>query len=303
VSDLRAFGYTVATAKGTYFKLNSFSSHINKVFAEIEAEDVAQYLNRKEFCNNTRTILFHIISCFFNQLLKNSTIKENPMSRLIKPKSDRLLPSKIMTKGEAEKVLEVYADDGSCSIEFRNRTILELLYSSSLRRSELVVLDIQDVDLRGRTLHIRKSKNGDARLAPITETACSYLREYIERHRRQDCGEALFISYMKRRVSANLVTNMVTAARRQSGIKTKATSHSFRKTSATLMLQNGCSLAHLQKLLGHRNMSSSEVYTKVTGTDVKKMVAKCHPREREKNLKLPELKTPEFYYGKIKFKP
>ena len=171
------------------------------------------------------------------------------------------------------------------NLVLRDRVILELLYTCSLRRSELVNLDVDHFDVDNRLLKIVKSKNRAGRLVPVGEIACDLLTELLKNRTKGP----IFLNDKHSRICCNFVTELVTEVRKSTKIRTKASSHSFRKSSATHMLREGAPLAAVQALLGHKSMTSTEVYTKVYPIDLIKMHRAFHPREREKNLNLPTL--------------
>ncbi len=130
------------------------------------------------------------------------------------------------------------------------------------------------------------------------------IQRYIQELRPQSSTKAIFIDHRTgKRLSPHFVTMLAKRARDTSGIRTRASSHSFRKSSATHMLKNGAPLHSVQALLGHELISSSQVYTKVYPRDLIKMHRSSHPREKQKALKMPELTVPKLLTSRKRFFP
>jgi integrase/recombinase XerD len=214
------------------------------------------------------------------------------MLKIDPPKAPKKLPSKIMTVKETEKVLSQIPLDESKPFQFRDRVILEVMYSCSLRRSEIATLQLEDFNPETRSLRIKgsASKTKVGRVVPIGPKASSLLVQFIQNVRNQDIdSNFIFLNYKGNPVSTQLISKLARRVREESEIKTQATSHSFRKSSATHMLRNGARLETVQALLGHVDISATQVYTKIYPRDIIKMHKGFHPREREKNLAFPRL--------------
>lgn len=220
------------------------------------------------------------------------------MLKVPTPKYVKGLPTKIMTKGETEKMLNSIPVEEGNYFSYRDRLIMELLYSCSLRRGEVVALNVIDYDRSTKSLRIRAntSKSNQGRLLPVGSIASSILEYYIDHIHKNMHREALFLNYRKERLSVQHVTRLVTKLRKKLKLKTQATSHSFRKSSATHMLRNSAPLVSVSRLLGHTDISATQLYTKVYPVDIVKMQKAHHPREKQKNQKLPILKVSAFLY-------
>ena len=195
-----------------------------------------------------------------------------------------------MTRGETEQLLNAIPADKSNDVAFRDRLMLELLYTCSLRRGELVALNVEDLDFSTHSLRVRAAvtKTATGRIVPIGHFAMELLKTYLEEVRPEG-GPALFKSRKGSRLYREYVTELVRKLRKQLNLKTKATSHSLRKSSATHMLRNSAPLVSVSKLLGHRDISVTQLYTKVYPVDLIKMHRSKHPREKQKNITLPVL--------------
>lgn len=231
---------------------------------------------------------------FYQWLVDARRALVNPMLKIDPPKTPKKLPNKIMTVQETDKVLAQLPLDETKPYQFRDRVMLEVMYSCSLRRSEIATLQLDDFNPEIRSLRIKASasKTKMGRVVPIGPKACSLLVQYIQEIRQKGIDtDFIFLNYKGNPVSTQLISKLAKRVREAAQIKTQATSHSFRKSSATHMLRNGARLETVQALLGHVDISATQVYTKVYPVDIIKMHRAFHPREREKNLELPELRV------------
>ena len=163
------------------------------------------------------------------------------------------------------------------------------MYSCSLRRSEIAALQLMDFDLEHRRITVKAStsKTKVGRIVPIGQRATELLAQYIGELRPKEVESShIFLNYKGHPISTQLISKLARRVRKTAQIRTKASSHSFRKSSATHMLRNGARLETVQALLGHVDISATQVYTKVYPQDIIKMHRAFHPRERQK---MPEL--------------
>lgn len=168
--------------------------------------------------------------------------------------------------------------------------MLEVLYSTGIRREEACNLTIYDSDLQGGLLRINKGKGSKDRVVPLGKYAVRFLREYIQKIRprftRKNRGNRkLFVNISGGDLSKAMVTLLVRTYARQAKIKKKVSPHTFRHTFATELLRNGADIRAVQKMMGHSDLSVTQIYTRVAGLEVKKTHTKHHPREKEKITK------------------
>jgi len=164
----------------------------------------------------------------------------------------------------------------------RDRAILELLYSSALRRKELINLDIDHVNLRDRTVTVLKGKGQKDRFIPMTKKAKEALIEYLEKARplynRNPNNKALFLGEWGRRLSAYMINEIV---HEYAGFNMKISAHSIRHATATHMLKRGANIIYLQQLLGHSSPKTTQIYTKLYPMDLITIYNKYHPRKED----------------------
>jgi len=297
-------GKSNQTLKNGSYILKHFSQKTKIGFREIKQDHILNYVSDEKYNILTLSGRYVALDLFYRWMLKQHFILRSPIEKIPRPRVPKLLPQKIMTIGETQKVLRVNSKNSSDPYEFRNRSILEMMYSCSLRRSEIIGLKLSDIDFVRKSLLVRSLKTQKERIVPIGKVALKLLEIYIKKYRPKVKSECIFISKKLKPLSSDRVSKIAFEARKKSGIRTKATSHSFRKSSATHMLRNGASMYSVQELLGHSALKSTEVYTKVYPRDLVKMHRAHHPREKQKNYKLPDLKAPHFFdLSKKLFKP
>ena len=282
--------------KYRHILLNLQSRLDGKTWAEVKQEDLLNFLTEKGKSRATLINRHITLKAFYGWMLEQNHVLINLMLKIDKPKPVKLLPKNIMTKGEVQKVMATHQVDSTDHTEFRNRVILELMYSCSLRRSEVSALEVKDVDLSSNALRVAPGKTKTGRLVPLGQVVSSLLGKYLDDVRPGVKASALFVSRLGKKLSPTMISKIARDARKASGIRTKASSHSFRKSSATHMLRNGAPLISVQALLGHKKPTTTEVYTKIYPKDLIKMHKASHPRERQKNLRLQELELPKWLY-------
>ena len=223
---------------------------------------------------------------FFTWLADNQQIAYNPASMLQPPKQPQRLPANVLTRGEARRLLESTPTDNPRDV--RDRAILETLYSTGIRRAELIGLAIYDVDFENQTLRIERGKGNRTRIVPLTESAVSALRLYVEAARGVFTGNTshgasqshLFVSSRSGGPLDDAdIVRIVQKAAKRAKISKHITPHTLRHTCATHLLKGKADIRQIQKLLGHRRLSSTEVYTRVEISDLREVINRCHPRK------------------------
>jgi tyrosine recombinase XerC len=254
----------------------------NKFIAGTELEkidylDLRKYLavlKEKNFRNRTVGRRLSALRSFFRFLCREGYLKTNPMLMLSSPKSEKHLPS-FMTEDEVYRLIEsAFAKTPKDLLGLRDRAILEVFYSSGLRISELVGLNLEDIDFISGILKIR-GKGKKERIVPIGETALAAVSKYLEKRKKQT--EAIFLNNHHRRLTTRGVGFLVVKYLKASGIKPGVSAHTFRHSFATHLLNRGADLRAVQELLGHANLSSTQIYTHLTTDRLKSVYDKAHP--------------------------
>ena len=233
----------------------------------------------------TISIKIRAIKRFFEYLEETNQILVNPAEYLKEPEKETRLPRVVLTEDEARKILD--QPNLSSMTGIRDRTILEVFYSTGIRLEEMTNLTIYDCDLQGGMLRVNKGKFAKDRVIPLGRHAVRFLKEYITHVRPHHTRENktirnLFINQTGRPLSKTVIQIIVRRYARTAGIKKKVTPHTFRHTFATQLVKNGADITAVQKMLGHSSLKITHIYTKVAGIEVKETHRSHHPRERDK---------------------
>jgi len=235
----------------------------------------------------TATIIIKVRSLkrFFEFLESKNIIFINPMEFIQQPQRQRTLPRDILTTEEMQKILD--QPNLGTMTGIRDRTVLELFYSTGIRRGELCRLTIYDADLQGGMVRINNGKGRKDRVVPLGKHAARYLREYITKVRPHHTktnkqNRSLFVDRYGKPVSHQMVTIMIRTHAKAAGIEKKVTAHTFRHTFASHLVKNGANVMAVQKMLGHADLKTTQEYIRALGLDLKKAHQKSHPREKDK---------------------
>jgi integrase/recombinase XerD len=211
-----------------------------------------------------RADMLYLLRCFYDYL-KQST---NPCDEIqVKTTYERRLIH-VPSQGAIEKILSALAHHEGPTAE-RNRVMVELAYGSALRVSEIVALDVEDVDLQKRTAIIN-GKGSKVRVVPLTKTCASVLQSYL-----LQLGASRGPLFLSRVTGRRLVTYAVSRVFRE---HTGYNTHRFRHACASHLLQNGCGIRYIQELLGHEKISTTDIYTHLNKNDLAKIIESKHPR-------------------------
>lgn len=210
-----------------------------------------------------------------HQLLIDPTEKIKESNR-----KNRTLPP-VLTIEEMQLLLE--QPNLSLRMQIRDRAIMETLYSSGIRLNELVQLTVHDVDFKDKVLYIRKGKGNQQRVVPIGKNAVKYLKEYLNEIRpryakKNPSVRKVFLTGGGKPVTGNSIRTSLFHYKKAAGISKTASPHSFRRSCATHLLQQGADIRYVQKLLGHRNIRTTQIYTRVYPIDLKKTHERTHPQ-------------------------
>ena len=271
--------YSVHTVTNYKLDLQGFNKFIAGTELEkIDYLDLRKYLavlKEKNFRNRTVGRRLSALRTFFRFLTKEGYLKTNPMLMLSNPKLDKHLPL-FMTEEEVYKLIEsAFAKTDKDILGLRDRAIMETFYSSGLRISELVGLNLEDIDFISGILKIR-GKGKKERIVPIGETALLAIKKYLDKRKKQI--EAVWLNNHNRRITTRGVRFVLVKYLSVSGTKPGVSAHTFRHSFATHLLNRGADLRTVQELLGHANLSSTQIYTHMTTDRLKSVYDKAHPR-------------------------
>jgi len=228
------------------------------------------------------------VSSFFSWLTRESLVLYNPASDLDLPRKELRLPKNVLSASDVEAVMNV--PDIGTALGVRDRAILEVLYSTGVRRTELCNLNQADLDFDRGVVRIEQGKGSKDRYAPIGERAVRWVEKYLGEVRPKLCPglnePALFLNTQGRRINPNRLGSQVHQIIKTAGIGKKGSCHLLRHTFATLLLEGGCDVRYVQEMLGHSKLETTAVYTHVSIRTLKEMHAKYHP------ARLPEASRP-----------
>ncbi len=251
---------------------------------QVDEAAVAAYVERLielEYSDTTRARKVASLKSLFSFLNDEGVIEADPTKNLSTPRVGRTLPETLAVEDVA-RLLEEASNADSPEAK-RDHSMLELLYASGMRVSELVSLGTDDVDLEEQSVRCF-GKGGKERVIPIHRRAADSVAEYLEEARpvleSQRSGSALFLNRRGDRLTRQGFWLILKGHAKRAGISARITPHSLRHSFATHLLQGGAPLRHVQELLGHASISTTQVYTHLTSEHVREEYDMAHPRAR-----------------------
>jgi integrase/recombinase XerD len=265
-------GYSSNTLAAYSNDLSQFVDYLEsrvRSWEDVDRETIIDYImvmkGDQEYASSTVARKVAAIKSFFHYLVDRGLLEDDPTATLDSPKVRKRLPKAIAAR-ELERLLAEPAQDESPK-SLRDRALLELLSATGLRVTELVSLDVDDVNLASATLRVVRSRDDSERIVPIHERAVEPLREYLERGRiqllRDPEEKALFLNHRGNRLTRQGLWLIVKHYVREVGITEDVTPHTLRHTFAAHLVSRKTDLEYVQELLGHANISTTQVYTQV----------------------------------------
>lgn len=235
-------------------------------------------MREREYASSTIARKVAAVKSFFGFLFAQQSITKNPASELDSPKVDKHLPE-ALSAGDVEELLELPGTNSPASL--RDTALLELLYATGLRVSELVALDVEDIDLEGGMARC-VGKGNKERVLPLYDQARDILGAYLHSGRpgllSDEQERALFLNRRGQRLTRQGLWLIIKRYAEQSGISGHITPHTLRHSFATHLLRGGAGLREVQELLGHANISTTQVYTQVSKEHLRQVYDDTHPR-------------------------
>jgi tyrosine recombinase XerC len=279
---------SVHTQRGYHDDLLAFFRVIGTAtLARVTPLDVRRFLADQSQRGAAKRSIARRLSCvrsFFRFLCREGGLEDSPAAVVPTPRLERRLP-KFLDEAQATRLME--APDPGTWQGLRDRALLETLYSTGTRVSELVGLNLEDLDEISETVVVR-GKGKKERLCPIGRTAMDALRRYRDALRAHLAGprsgkglkepRAVFVSQKLTRLTARHVARLLQRYVRAAGLPVTITPHGLRHTFATHLLDRGADLRSVQELLGHQSLSTTQIYTHVTAQRLKKVYDQAHPR-------------------------
>ena len=264
-----------------YLKANHFNgSGIG--WADVDEDMMSQYLlhlHTLEYSDTTRARKVASSKSLFGFLLDEGIAQSDPTENIRSPRIGRALPDTLSAEDVNSLLASASEHDSADGI--RDHAMFELLYASGLRVTELVSLNLDDIDLEQSSVRCL-GKGGKERVIPIHDSAVAVMRRYIDEVRpsfvKKSSGRSLFLNMRGQRLSRQGFWLILKAHTKRAGITKKITPHTLRHSFATHLLQGGAPLRHVQELLGHSSITTTQVYTHLTSEHVRTEYDKSHPR-------------------------
>ncbi|HOB28369.1 MAG: site-specific tyrosine recombinase XerD [Dethiobacteria bacterium] len=290
---LEKYSHYLAVEKGlSRNTLDSYRRDLNNFFlfldrekvsspADVNRDLVTRYLlSLKEAGRAASTISRNVASIrsFFNFLVQEDLIEDNPAQLVKAPRIEKKLP-RVLTTEEVDRLLQQPRDDGQAGL--RDKAMLELLYASGIRVSELVSLNVTDFSPEVGYLRCR-GKGMKERIVPVGSVAVKCVNEYLHNSRQKMLKrkeeKALFLNHHGRRLTRQGLWKILKKYARQSELNGEVTPHTLRHSFATHLLENGADLRSVQEMLGHSDISTTQIYTQIAQRKIREVYDKTHPR-------------------------
>ena len=287
-SDLRSFfnylfvekGLSKNTVEAYRNDLNEYLKWINlqqisdyKLITEPQINDFIASLFKKNLKSTSVNRKISSLKAFYLFLVRKKKIKTTPLSEIVTPKKDQYLPIS-MSENEVEKLLN--SPDTSIHIENRDKAMIEMLYATGMRISELVNLKITDIDNERSVLKVF-GKGSKERLVPFGEKASDSLNSYLS-ERKKSLSKEVFLSNRGTKMTRSGFWQRIKIYLSRSGLKNSISPHTLRHAFATHLLNRGADLRSVQLLLGHSDLSTTQIYTHIAKHRLGEVLKKHHPR-------------------------
>ena len=279
--------YSENTIESYYHDLMKYYDYnkniLKKDLGTIKKKEISSYLKYLNKSGLDQRSISRNISCirsFYKFLLIEKYITNNPSELLELPKRKRTLP-KVLSMEEIDKLLNIKLDD---AYSYRNKAMLELMYATGLRVSELINLKLHDVDLN--MAYVRTiGKGNKERIVPLGDVALKYLSLYINNYRdnllkNKNC-DYIFINNHGSSLTRQGFFKILKKIAKEQDVKTSFSPHTLRHSFATHLLENGADLRSIQELLGHSDISTTQIYTHISNQRLKENYSKYHPHADE----------------------
>jgi len=255
---------------------------ISLVILESYQRHIANYRkqNGKPLANRTQRTRLASVQDYFRYLVRHGILQANPASELTLPKKESRLPEQSLTLSQMDDILGV--PDVGDALGLRDRAMLELLYATAIRRSELARIDMQDLNREAATLRVQLGKGKKDRIVPVGARALHWCERYLEEVRPrlqiEHSVTTLFLTGYGEGFHPNALGYLIRKAMRAVGIE-KGGAHLIRHTCAQHLLEGGADIRYIQKLLGHASLETTAIYTEMSVESLRRVYSACHPAE------------------------
>ena len=276
--------YTLINYEKDIIEYNEFLKENNYNYKDMDYKKCTNYLlflDKKQIKKTSVSRRLSSLRTFYKFLVLNNYVDSNPFLLVSSPKKEKRMPKFINYAGIEEifNIPNIKTKEGQ-----RERLILEILYGSGVRVSELVNIKIKDIDFDNKNILIF-GKGSKERIVSFGEPALDSINLFIKEGRKEYLGnnnsDYLIVGKNELKLTSRRIEQIITDLINKTSIKMNITPHMFRHTFATHLLDNGSDLLAVQELLGHESLSSTEIYTHISNEHLRDIYLKCHPRNRK----------------------
>ena len=257
--------------------LNQLNLFIKKDLLNINNNDIEKFINSLNIDQRSIKNYLSSYKSFYNYYIKIGKINENPIDKIDSPKCISKLPT-YLTIDEINKFLDIEIKD---EFSARNKSLLELLYATGLRISELISLEFKNIDLNECIVRVM-GKGSKERIIPLSDIAIKYLKIYVKEYRQKlvknEINNYVYLNNHGKKLTRQGVFKIIKKQKEITNIDKDISPHTLRHSIATHMLENGADLRIIQEFLGHENISTTQIYTHLSNNKLKSDYIKYFPR-------------------------
>lgn len=257
--------------------LNHLKDGTNKDLLKLTSNDIEKFISKLEIDSRSIANYLSAYKTFYNYYIKLGKLNNNPIDSISSPKLAKHLPV-YLTVDEVDKLLDIEIKD---AFSARNKSILEVMYSSGLRISELINLEFKNIDLNDSIIRVM-GKGSKERIVPISDLAIKYLKIYVKDYRadlvKKETNNYVYLNNHGKKMTRQGVFKMIKKLTSEKGINKDVSPHTLRHSIATHMLENGADLRIIQEFLGHENIGTTQIYTHLTNEKLKNDYMEYFPR-------------------------
>ena len=257
--------------------LNHLDNNIKKDILKLRSTDIENFISKLNLESSSVSNYLSAYKTFYNYYIKIGKININPIDKVDSPKLSKHLPT-YLTVEEVDKLLDIDIKD---AFSARNKSLLELLYATGIRISELINLEFKNIDLNECIIRIM-GKGSKERIVPINDLAIKYLKIYVKDYRyklvKKYQNNFVYLNNHGKKMTRQGVFIMIKKRTKETGIKKDVSPHTLRHSIATHMLENGADLRIIQEFLGHESIGTTQIYTHLTNQKLKSDYMEFFPR-------------------------
>ncbi len=275
--------YAVSTINVKKYYLYRFQKYVQTKFPQdVQKKHIENFLDT--ISGNPLNFNKYLSSIheFYKYLIRNKIIFSDPSFSILHKKEYGTLPRNILSETDISKL--IYHTKNPTE-----RFLIEMLYVTGMRISELVRLEISDINISEKTIHIRETKNREDRITPFGKSL--NIKRYIKTDRPQSLSTKLLIRQDGKPLTVSSAGKFMIRLSRNSGFKKTICLHSLRHTFAVHMLRNGADIFAISKMLGHKKISTTQIYTRIQNTELKRVHSLSHPRDKFNSPTISEIRT------------